>query len=130
MTLRILTPIFRTFLGLGLFLSLAVSAAAQDREAPYWASINTEELNMRVGPSMQYRIDWVYRREGLPLKVIRVVDRWRLVEDSDGTKGWVSSNLLSLKRSAVVIGEGLAAIRAEPSGASELKWIEQPGVLV
>jgi SH3-like domain-containing protein len=129
MTLRILTPIFRTFLGLGIFLSLAVSAAAQDREAPYWASINTEELNMRVGPSMQYRIDWVYRREGLPLKVIRVVDRWRLVEDSDGTKGWVSSNLLSLKRSAVVIGEGLAAIRAEPSGASELKWNAQPGVL-
>lgn len=137
MNLRILTAITRRFivlgvglgLCLGLFAGLTVPAAAQDREVPYWASINTEELNMRVGPSMQYRIDWVYRRDGLPLKVIRVVDRWRLVEDSEGTKGWVSSNLLSLKRGAVVIGEGLAAMRDEPDGSGKLKWNAQPGVV-
>ena len=137
MTLRIPTPITRTLLkfclslgfGLGLILSLTAPAAAQDREVPYWASINTEELNMRVGPSMQYRIDWVYRREGLPVKVVRVVDRWRLIEDAQGTKGWVSSNLLSLKRGAVVIGEGLAAMRDMPAGSGKLKWNAQPGVV-
>jgi len=133
MSLRILISSARIFahawLGPALFLCIAPPAAAQDREVPYWASINTEELNLRVGPSMQYRIDWVYRREGLPVKVVRVVDRWRLVEDSDGTKGWVSSNLLSLQRGAVVIGEALAPIRDLPSAGGALKWNAEPGVV-
>ncbi len=133
MPLRILTAITRRFfalgLGLGLFLSLALPAAAQDREVPYWASINTEELNMRVGPSMEYRIDWVYRREGLPVKIVRVVDRWRLIEDAEGTRGWVSSNLLNLQRGAVVIGEGLAPIRDMPSAGGKLRWNAEPGVV-
>lgn len=119
----------RAILAFGLLLTFSAPASAQDREVPYWASINTEELNMRVGPSMQYRIEWVYRREGLPVKVIRVVDRWRLIEDSDGTKGWVSSNLLSLQRGAVVTGDGLAPIRDMPSDGGKLKWNAEPGVV-
>ncbi|MDZ4306542.1 SH3 domain-containing protein [Allopontixanthobacter sp.] len=133
MILRIPTSVMaafsRFFLALGLLLCVVGPASAQDREVPYWASINTEELNMRVGPSMEYRIEWVYRREGLPVKVVRVVDRWRLIEDSEGTTGWVSSNLLSLRRCAVVIGEGLAAIREVPSSSGKLKWNAEPGVI-
>ncbi|MXP43511.1 SH3 domain-containing protein [Allopontixanthobacter sediminis] len=119
----------RAFLALGLLLTFAAPASAQDREVPYWASINTEELNMRVGPSMQYRIEWVYRREGLPVKVVRVVDRWRLIEDSEGTSGWVSSNLLSLARGAVVVGDGLAPIRDAATASARLKWNAEPGVV-
>lgn len=109
--------------------AVATPVAAQEREVPYWATVSTDELNMRVGPSMQYRIDWVYRRLGLPLKVIRVVDRWRLVEDSDGTQGWVSSQFLSLTRGAVVVGDGLAPMRDAPADSGALKWNAEPGVV-
>lgn len=129
MIIRIQTAFTLIFVILGMCFFLAVPAAAQDREVPYWASIDTHELNMRVGPSMQYQIDWVYRREGLPVKVIRVVDRWRLIEDADGTKGWVSSQFLSLKRAAVVIGKGLAVIRDMPNDNGKLKWNAEPGVI-
>lgn len=123
MIMRILTAIIL------LFLPLASPVAAQDRETPYWATIVTDELNMRVGPSMQYQIDWVYRREGLPVKVVRVVDRWRLIQDSEGTQGWVSSQFLSLQRGAVVIGDGLAPMRDAPSDNGALKWNAEPGVV-
>lgn len=123
MIMRILTALTL------LFLTMASPATAQDRETPYWATIITEELNMRVGPSMQYQIDWVYRREGLPVKVVRVVDRWRLIQDSDGTQGWVSSQFLSLQRGAVVIGEGLAPMRDAPADGGALKWNAQSGVV-
>ena len=129
MIIRFLPAISRLFLAFGLLFSAVAPAAAQDREVPYWATISTTELNMRVGPSEQYQIDWVYRREGLPVKVIRVVDRWRLIEDADGTKGWVSGNLLSLKRGAIVIGDGLAAMRDTPAQTGALKWNAQPGVV-
>jgi SH3-like domain-containing protein len=36
---------------------------------PYWAALRAGEVNMRVGPSEDFPIEWVYRRQGLPVKV-------------------------------------------------------------
>ncbi|MBM0168941.1 SH3 domain-containing protein [Altererythrobacter sp. C41] len=112
-----------------LFTLVSVPAAAQEREVPYWATIGTSKLNMRVGPSVNYRIAWVYKREGLPVKVVRVVDGWRLIRDPDGAEGWVVARLLDADRSAVVVGEGLAALREEPSDNAKLRWNAEPGVV-
>ena len=107
----------------------AAPSAAQDREVPYWARIGTSELNMRVGPSREYRIDWVYKREGLPVKVLRLREGWRLIEDPDGATGWVVARMLSADRGALVVGEGLAAMRADASDGAALKWNLEPGVV-
>ena len=87
------------------------------------------ELNLRVGPSADYKIDWVYRRKGLPVKVIRVMEGWRLIEDPDGTRGWVVQRLLTPDRGAIVIGEGESAIYADPNATSKVKWRIEPGVV-
>lgn len=118
----------RRFLPL-LVLLAAAPAAAQERETPYWASIRSKEVNMRVGPSENYPVDWVYKRKGLPLKVVRVMQGWRLVVDPDGTQGWVFAALLSPERTALVVGEQLAPIRAEPSAGAPLRWNAEPGVV-
>lgn len=107
----------------------ATPVSAQTREAPYWATIKPDELNMRVGPSTEYKIDWVYRRAGLPIKVVRLAGGWRLIQDVDGAQGWVLSSFLSPRRSALVIGKGLAAIRATPNDGGTLKWNAEPGVV-
>lgn len=107
----------------------AVSAAAQQREVPYWASLSSEEVNMRVGPSERFRIDWVYRRVGLPVKVIRLQQGWRLIEEPDGTQGWVFNQLLSLQRTAIVVGEGLTPLLELPQAGSRLRWNVEPGVI-
>ena len=99
-----------------LTLIIAVPAAAQDREVPYWATIKAETLNMRAGPGRDFPVRWVYRREGLPLKVVRVHEGWRLVRDPAGDEGWVTANLLSAERGALVTGEGVAPIRDKPDG--------------
>lgn len=107
----------------------AAPASGQSRETPYWASLRAEVANMRVGPSESYPIDWVYKRKGLPVKVVRVMQGWRLVVDPDGARGWIFSALLSPERAALVIGEGLAPIRAEPSANAALRWNAEPGVV-
>ena len=113
-----------------LFLALiAAPIAAQDREVPYWASIKAETLNMRAGPGRDFPIRWVYKRPGLPLKVVRVHQGWRLVRDPAGDQGWVTANLLSKERGAIVIGSGLAAIREKPSAGARLRWNAEPGVV-
>lgn len=121
--------IHRLILILSAFMLIAVPARAQEREVPYWASLRADEINMRVGPSADYRIDWVYRRQGLPVKVVRVMEGWRLIEDPDGTRGWVASRLLSPDHGAIVVGDGPAAMREDADGGSAIKWKLEPGVV-
>ncbi|WP_126172460.1 SH3 domain-containing protein [Altericroceibacterium xinjiangense] len=119
----------RSLLLSAILLLVAAPAAAQEREVPYWASLRAEEVNMRVGPSEDFPIAWVYQREGLPVKVVRLMEGWRLVEDPEGEKGWMVARLLSPDRTALVVGEGLAPIRGAPGAAAPLRWNAEPGVV-
>lgn len=117
------------------FTLVAISAAlpgalaAQERDVPYWASIRVEPVNMRVGPGAAFPIDWTYRRAGLPVKVVRVMQGWRLVRDPEGTQGWIVGRLLTRERGAIVVGKGLAPMRARPSASAALRWNAEPGVV-
>lgn len=114
-----------------LALALAGPACAQDREVPYWATIraSASELNMRVGPSADYPVKWVYKRPGLPVKVTRVHEGWRLVQDPSGTKGWVASRLLSPERGGIVTGGRPVPMRESASANAPLKWFIEAGVV-
>ncbi|WP_394727827.1 SH3 domain-containing protein [Altererythrobacter sp. GH1-8] len=103
--------------------------AAQEQETPYWATLRANEVYMRVGPSVDYRIEWVYRREGLPVRVVRVMEGWLLVQDPDGAQGWISRRLLSRTRGALVIGDTLAPLYERPDPTSKLRWNLEPGVV-
>ena len=37
---------------------------------PRFVSLRSSEINVRRGPGLDYRKDWVYRRAGLPVQVI------------------------------------------------------------
>lgn len=123
MSLRLLAALLLTVLP-----SSALSA--QEKEVPYWASLRASEVNMRVGPSEDFPIAWVYRRAGLPVRVLRVREGWRLVEDPDGVRGWVVARLLNPARGAIVQGKGLASMRAGPGEGTTLRWRLQPGVVL
>ncbi|MCK0128272.1 SH3 domain-containing protein [Erythrobacter sp. F6033] len=109
--------------------TVTASAQAQNREVPYWASLRYDEVRMRVGPSQEYKIDWIYRRKGMPVKVVRTRDGWRLVEDPKGGRGWIASSQLVLTRGVLVTGDGLVDIRAEPDAGSMLRWKAEAGVV-
>lgn len=124
---RKMKTIHRLIAGLLLF-AVTVPAGAQDRQVPYWASLRVDEVNMRVGPGEDYRILWVYRRKQLPIKVVRLKEGWRLVEDPEGARGWMLARFLTPDRGAIVQGKGLAEMHEKPSAASRLRWRLEPGV--
>lgn len=111
-----------------LFFGAAAPVRAQTAEVPYWASLRVDKVNMRVGPGEDYRIQWVYRRKQLPLKVIRVKEGWRLVEDPDGATGWMLARFLTRDRGAIVKGAGLADMRAKGAEGSRVLWRVEPDV--
>ena len=124
----------RFFAVLGLAVVLAVTiltdvARAQTSEMPHWRTLRFDTVNMRVGPSTEYKIDWVYKREGLPVIVLRQRDGWLLVRDHEGTQGWVASSQTTTRLGGLIIGDGLAELRAEPSADAPVNFRAEPGVV-
>lgn len=84
---------------------------------------------MRVGPGEDYRINWVYHREHLPVRVLRVATGWRLVQDPDGARGWVIVHFLNRESTAYVTAGDPVAMRAGPGTKSRLLWRLAAGVI-
>ena len=103
-------------------------AASGLRSVPYWASLRAPEVYMRVGPGEDYRINWVYHRQHLPLKVLRIMQNWRFVEDPQGARGWIMVNMLTPGHDAFVIGREPAEMHEAPDPGSKLLWRLEPGV--
>lgn len=70
---------------------------------PRYASLKSNRVNLREGPSKDHRTLWVFQRAGLPVEIVAEFETWRRIRDSEGTEGWVLHNLLSGRRTAVVI---------------------------
>lgn len=117
-------------IAVGLAVSAATSAYGQaQQKAPYWASIEEPEARMRTGPSTEFPVKWVYKRQNLPVKVVAVHSVWRKVEDPDGDQGWMHVRLLSPKRTAVISGSRIGALREAPEEAARIAWRVEPGVV-
>jgi SH3-like domain-containing protein len=69
---------------------------------PRWAALRADDVNLRVGPGMNFPIEWQYHRRDLPVQILRELEVWRLIEDQDGVKGWVHSATLTGRRSFVI----------------------------
>ena len=110
-------------------LSLAATASAQDKTPPYWASIASGEAMMRTGPGKNYPGVWLYKRRDLPIRVIKLYPNWRLIEDPDGTRGWMLVTLLSDRRTAIVKPGQPRPIHLEAAEASKVRYRAEPGVV-
>ena len=106
LTLRAIIP---SIVVLWVLVTLGVGAAfAGERGSetnlplPRFVSLKASEANVRRGPSLTHKIDWVFTRRDMPLEVTAEFGHWRRVRDRDGAGGWVHYALLSGVRSVIV----------------------------
>jgi SH3-like domain-containing protein len=130
----------RAVLALGLALLLAPRAATADPVGPVtklplprFASLKTDRVNLREGPSKDHATKWVYERAGLPVEITAEFEIWRKVRDSEGVEGWVLHSLLSGRRTALVTpskkGEN-SKLYTRASASGDLAATLQSGVIV
>ena len=102
--------------------------AVTQMPVPRFVTLKGSQGNARRGPGLTHRIDWVFTREGMPLKVTAEYEHWRRVEDVDGVGGWVNYALLSGVRSVLVV-QDMAQAFANPDEKSELAYQSELGVI-
>jgi len=112
-----------------LIVAVATQAEAQDKKPPYWASIASGQAMMRTGPARNYPGTWLYQRRDLPVRVVKVYPNWRLVEDPDGTRGWMLVSLLSDRRTAIVKKGEPRPLRVEPNDGAKIHYLAEQGVV-
>jgi SH3-like domain-containing protein len=95
---------------------------------PRFVSLKANEGNARRGPDQSHRIDWVYQRRDLPLRVTAEYEHWRKVEDAEGMGGWMHYALLSGLRTALVQTD-MAQLHQRPDVASPPAALLERGVI-
>ena len=116
-------------LAVAALICLATAASAQDKVPPYWASIASGEAMVRTGPGRNYPGTWLYKRRDLPVRVLKIYQSWRLIEDPDGIRGWMLVTLLSDRRTALVKPGQPRAIHEKRSSVSRVAYLAEPGVV-
>ena len=120
-------PFVRAVLGLAAVLGAA--AAGSDASAREYASLRSDKVYLREGPTYQHRVLWVYQRKGWPVEIIDSYEGWRRVRDRDGTTGWVSAAMLSSARTVVVTAATKTPISATPRPGAKVIALAEPGVV-
>jgi SH3-like domain-containing protein len=95
---------------------------------PRFVSLKGSEGNARRGPGLTHRIDWVFTRSGMPLRITAEFENWRKVEDAEGAGGWVHYSLLSGSRTALVALD-MAEFREAPSDEATVVAQAETGVI-
>lgn len=95
---------------------------------PRFVSLKASEGNVRRGPSLSHRIDWVFKRRNMPLRVVAEHGHWRRVEDRDGAGGWVHYTLLSGVRTALIETD-MAPVHQNPDPDSPVRAYAEAGVV-
>ena len=98
-------------------------------EVPRFLSLKSDKANMRVGPGNEYPIAWVYKRKGLPLKIIAEYEVWRKVIDHEGTTGWMHTKLLTGRRT-VLITDRVAKLYKSVEDNSKIVGYAEKSVLM
>ncbi|MEM9474478.1 MAG: SH3 domain-containing protein [Pseudomonadota bacterium] len=122
--------------GLALLLAFALAggAVAQDRgqvtnlPMPRYVSLKAAEGNVRRGPSLSHRIDWVFTKRNMPLEIVGEYGHWRRVRDRDGAGGWMHYSLLSGTRT-IIVDQDMLPLRTKPETSAATVAHAEAGVI-
>ena len=84
---------------------------------------------MRTGPGRNYPGIWLYKRRDLPIRVVKTYPNWRMIEDSEGARGWMLVTLLSDRRTAIVKPGEPRPIHVDPNANSRVRYRVEAGVV-
>lgn len=101
---------------------------------PRFVSLKSAKVNSRVGPGLNYAVEWMYMKAGLPMEIIQEWDNWRRVRDSEGAEGWINQSLLSGRRTGMIAPwqrgkDAQIPLLSSPDAEAGSEALLEPGII-
>ncbi|WP_291200242.1 SH3 domain-containing protein [Hyphomonas sp.] len=99
------------------------------KPVPRFETLRHEKVNGRVGPSKDHKVQWEYKRRGLPMLILKESGDWRYVRDPQGDEVWIERTQLAAQQNAVALADfvlkaGRASDSADVATVSEGALLE------
>jgi SH3-like domain-containing protein len=75
----------------------------EERQVPRFAFLKSDKVNVRLGPTPQHDVSFVYKQAGLPVEITAEFESWRRIRDWEGTEGWVQHTMLAGGKKQVMV---------------------------
>lgn len=99
---------------------------------PRFVSIKPDRVNVRVGPTRDQTVAFIFQKSGLPVEIVAEFENWRRIRDSEGAEGWVMQSMLSGRRTALVAPwskDATLPLYGGADTATEKVALLEPGVM-
>ncbi len=99
---------------------------------PRFVNLKNSETWGRLGPSFDYPVRYIFKRQNLPVKVIAETrdNVWRQVEDPEGMTTWVHRSQLVSSNMVMITRDGGVLMRRAANPDASGRAILQQGVIV
>jgi SH3-like domain-containing protein len=91
---------------------------------PRFATLRSDETNVRAGPGSRYPIEWVFKRKSMPVEIVAEYENWRKIRDWQGAGGWVHQSLLTGRRAVTVIAKEAMLYKTPATTATEIARLQ------
>lgn len=95
---------------------------------PRYVSLKAKKANVRRGPGLTYRIDWIFQRRNMPVQITAEYGNWRRVIDRNGEGGWIHYVMLSGVRTVIVNKDSLS-LRTKPASTAPVRAVLEQNVI-
>jgi SH3-like domain-containing protein len=94
-----------------ILISFNTNLFAEQIVSKKYLSIRTNVANLRIGPSYEHPVSYIYEKRNLPVEVIEEFEVWRKVKDYQGEVGWIHLSQLSRKRTLLTFKDGIVIFK-------------------
>ncbi len=94
---------------------------------PRFATLKSDDVNVRTGPGTRYPVDWVFKRKMMPVEIVAEYENWRKIRDWQGASGWVYQGMLTGKRTFIIANHA-ASLHKTPAVQAEVVAKLEPEV--
>lgn len=110
----------------------AAGETPSGQPVPRFVSLKFAKINGRAGPDRTYPVRWVYKRKGLPVRIIAETEEWRRIQDPDGSVSWVHRRMVDGRRTGIVrpVRDMRVALHVKPESAARVSAWASDGVIV
>ena len=86
-----------------IFFILISQSVIYSNEKVYFLMLKNNEVNVRYGPSFEYPIKFIYKKNFLPVKIIDKKENFRKIIDHKNNNGWIHISQLKKSNSLIML---------------------------